>query len=83
VVDEMDGCRLEDSPVWGTYLHGLFDEPEFCRWFLDHLRDRYDVPKPPPVRLTETDPYDDLADAVSKHLRVDEMLEEAAWTPSP
>ncbi|MDO8730025.1 MAG: cobyric acid synthase [Candidatus Omnitrophota bacterium] len=82
-VDEMDGCRLEGSTVWGTYLHGLFDEPIFRRWFLDHLRDRYDVPKPPPVRRAETDPYDDLADAVSKHLRVDEMLEEAAWTPSP
>lgn len=78
-VDEMDGCRLEEQPVWGTYLHGLFDEPEFRGWFLDHLRDRYDVPKPPSVRRAESDPYDDLADAVSRHLRVDEMLEEAAW----
>ena len=82
-MDEMDGCRLEDSPVWGTYLHGLFDGPEFRRWFLDHLRNRYNVPQPPFVHRTELDPYDELADAVSQHLRVDEMLEEAAWIPSP
>jgi adenosylcobyric acid synthase len=80
-VDELDGCRLEEQPVWGTYLHGFFDEPEFRRWFLNQLRDRYDVPKPPSVRRTETDPYDDLAVAVGKHLKVDEMLEEPAWRP--
>ncbi|PJZ49283.1 cobyric acid synthase [Leptospira saintgironsiae] len=24
--------------VWGTYLHGVFDEDEFRRWFLDKIR---------------------------------------------
>ncbi|TGL36748.1 cobyric acid synthase [Leptospira koniambonensis] len=24
--------------VWGTYLHGVFDEDEFRRWFLDRIR---------------------------------------------
>ena len=79
-VDEMDGCRLEDRPVWGTYLHGLFDEPDLRRWLLDRLRERHGLPKPPPISAAETDPYDELADAVGRHLRVDEMLEEAAWT---
>jgi len=80
-VDELDGCRLEDQPIWGTYLHGLFDEPEFRRWFLDRLRNRYQVPKPKSVPGTESDPYETLADAVSSHLRVEEMLEEPAWRP--
>jgi len=82
VVDEMDGCRLEDQPVWGTYLHGLFDEPDFRAHFLKRLRQRHGLPEPDRSQTAEPDPYDDLADAVSKHLKVDEMLEEAAWTPS-
>lgn len=24
--------------VWGTYLHGVFDEDEFRRWFIDKIR---------------------------------------------
>ncbi|TGJ99483.1 cobyric acid synthase [Leptospira semungkisensis] len=24
--------------IWGTYLHGVFDEDEFRRWFLDRIR---------------------------------------------
>jgi adenosylcobyric acid synthase len=31
---------LELSPVWGTYLHGVFDSDEFRRWFLDRVRSR-------------------------------------------
>ena len=81
-VDELDGCRVEGRTVWGTYLHGLFDEPEFRHWYLDQLRDRYDVPKPPLVRRTETDPYDDLAHFVSGHLAVEQMLEQSEWIPS-
>ena len=82
-MDEVDGCRLEGKNLWGTYLHGLFDEPEFRRHYLGDLRRRFNLPEPPPGSdPAGSDPYDDLADAVGKHLAVEEMLEEKAWIPS-
>lgn len=32
------GCRNRDGSVWGAYLHGIFDEDFFRRWFIDRLR---------------------------------------------
>ncbi|MHB8875583.1 MAG: hypothetical protein ACYC8T_18010, partial [Myxococcaceae bacterium] len=37
---EVVGARLDGRPVWGTYLHGLFDADGFRRWFIDGLRRR-------------------------------------------
>ncbi len=36
------GCGLEghDGRVWGSYLHGIFDDDTFRRWFIDRLRVR-------------------------------------------
>lgn len=27
-----------DTKIWGSYLHGIFDEDEFRRWFIDQAR---------------------------------------------
>ena len=35
---ETCGCRNDDGSVWGAYLHGIFDEDTFRRWFVDGLR---------------------------------------------
>jgi adenosylcobyric acid synthase len=35
----LGACR-EDSLLWGSYLHGLFDADGFRRWFIDRLRER-------------------------------------------
>ena len=32
-----DGCRSSDGRVWGTYLHGIFDLPDFRRRWLRSL----------------------------------------------
>jgi len=32
------GYGTKDLKIWGTYLHGIFDEDEFRRWFIDSLR---------------------------------------------
>lgn len=32
------GFARHDELIWGTYVHGLFDQDEFRRWFLDQLR---------------------------------------------
>jgi adenosylcobyric acid synthase len=34
------GLGDTDGAVWGTYLHGIFDEDDFRRAFLDALRRR-------------------------------------------
>jgi adenosylcobyric acid synthase len=37
-----DGCCCgavgSDGRIWGSYLHGIFDEDLFRRWFIDDLR---------------------------------------------
>lgn len=78
-VDEMDGCSRPDLPVWGTYLHGLFDEPGYRRFFLDHLRKRAGLPPLPVGFAAETvDPYDDLADRVLPHLKLEKVFKQEA-----
>ena len=34
----LDGAARPDGLVWGTYIHGLFDEPGFRRAWLNRLR---------------------------------------------
>jgi adenosylcobyric acid synthase len=34
------GARNHDNTVWGTYLHGLFDNDMFRRYFIDSIRTR-------------------------------------------
>jgi len=37
-VEALDGAKASTSAVWGTYIHGIFDSPEFRRSFLNRLR---------------------------------------------
>ena len=34
------GVGHEKGLIWGTYLHGIFDDDGFRRWFIDRLRTR-------------------------------------------
>ncbi len=67
-VDAWDGCQRADGLVWGTYLHGLFDDPALRRYFLSRFGDL-----PAPFHPAPEDPYDALADQVEAALN---------WTPS-
>lgn len=35
---ETCGSTNHDGTIWGAYLHGIFDEDNFRRWFIDSLR---------------------------------------------
>ncbi|HCR13546.1 MAG TPA: threonine-phosphate decarboxylase, partial [Desulfovibrio sp.] len=63
------GFSRADLPVWGAYLHGLFDADAFRRRFLNDLRARRGLP---PVALPtpyDLDPaLDRLADVIEAHL---------------
>lgn len=41
---EVGGVADDEGRVWGTYLHGVFDDDEFRRWFVDSLRERRGLP---------------------------------------
>ena len=36
----LDGAMSPDGRVWGTYIHGVFDQPEFRRQWLNRVRAR-------------------------------------------
>lgn len=37
-ISKMDGARNKDGSVWGTYIHGVFDNANFRRSFLNRIR---------------------------------------------
>ncbi|MGH2458908.1 MAG: cobyric acid synthase [Chloroflexota bacterium] len=81
-VDEPDGALSADGLVFGTYLHGLFDN-ELARdallaW-LKARRDRgggeaADAARPGPTRAPRADPYERCADALEAALDVPAIL---------
>jgi len=78
-VDEGDGAQAQDGRVWGTHLHGVFDQLEFRRWWLNRLRARRGLPlatttaATSPASATE-DVYDRLAASVRPHLDLEAIL---------
>ena len=63
----------DDGLVWGTYIHGLFDEPVFRRAWLNRLRMRkglsgLDLFHSQQVNDTRRDELDRWADHVAQHL---------------
>ncbi len=81
-VDEMDGCAHPELPVWGTYLHGLFDEPGYRRFYLNRLRERAGLPAVDAGAEPAVDPYDDLADRMLPHLKLESVLKQEARAPA-
>jgi adenosylcobyric acid synthase len=67
-----DGWVSPDRRVWGTYLHGLFDNDLFRRVFLQELRrTRYDVATTSPAMSYQgfqEAQLDRLADLLRRHL---------------
>ncbi len=68
--DEGVGAVSDDGLVWGSYLHGIFDDDSFRRWFLDRLRTTKNMPAMDRVCAPyDLEPaFDRLADAVRSKL---------------
>ena len=72
--DELvDGAVRQDGRVWGTYIHGLFDQPSFRRAWLNRLRIRKGLPAldlacSQRVNEKRRDALDRWADHVEEHL---------------
>jgi adenosylcobyric acid synthase len=68
-----DGAWDLEGRVWGSNIHGLFDNPQFRRRFLENLWEARGVPRPvSPDPLWSLDrEYDRWADLVRRHLDMD------------
>jgi len=83
-VRETDGAATRDSRVWGTYLHGIFADPDFRRSWLEGLFKNKGIPHPSsspskgegrsegPSGLR--DPYDAWANYLWKQLDIERIF---------
>jgi len=84
-IDEWDGCQALEGKVWGTYLHGVFDEEGFRHHLLKRLGRPEESPHPHPLPLGERDkgegldPYDHLVEAVRDHLWLEKIMDQVPW----
>lgn len=75
---EGDGRVSDDGLVFGTYMHGLFQNPSAADALLSYLHAAKGLVYEP-ITNRGSDPYDELADLFEKHVNMDAvvaMLEE-------
>lgn len=65
-----DGRVSEDGLVFGTYLHGLFQNPSAANALLTFLHKKKNIPFEP-IPLCSEDPYEVLADLFEKYVDMD------------
>jgi len=69
------GVASDDGLIWGSYLHGIFDNDHFRRWFLDGLRHKQGLA--PMGRICapyDLEPaFDRLADTVRTQLDIKQV----------
>jgi adenosylcobyric acid synthase len=65
-----DGRVSGDGLVFGTYLHGLFQNPSAVNALLSYLYTKKGLPFEP-IPLCSEDPYEVLADLFEKHVDMD------------
>jgi len=72
-----DGAVSADGRIWGSYLHGIFDDDNFRRCFIDMLRSSRNLqPLGSVVAPYDLEPtFDRLADVVRGHLDMDKIYE--------
>lgn len=82
--DNDDGAATLDGTIWGTYLHGIFDDAAFRNRFLTTLRPGEawaDNTFADRTRRHRDAQYDLLAGHFKQHLDLDRLLHMMAQTP--
>jgi adenosylcobyric acid synthase len=80
-VRQADGAISPDGRAWGTYLHGLFENDRFRRWFLKRVRiakggsDSLKAENAVEYRQEREWAFDRLARMVRKHLDLKRIYE--------
>jgi adenosylcobyric acid synthase len=65
-----DGLVSSDGLVFGTYMHGIFQNPAAVNALLSYLNAKKGLPFTP-LPATTADPYDTLADLFEEHVDMD------------
>jgi adenosylcobyric acid synthase len=76
---QFEGAMREDGLVWGTYIHGMFDQPLFRRQWLNRVRNRkglspvaMEVSKAVSAKVAGA--LDRWADHVEEHVNLDKVF---------
>ncbi|MDH5636907.1 MAG: cobyric acid synthase [Nitrospinota bacterium] len=66
------GAASADGRAWGTYLHGVFNDDRFRRWFINQLRERKGEEPlgEPRIRYDMDTSLDRLADVVRSNMDI-------------
>ncbi|HZR00351.1 MAG TPA: cobyric acid synthase [Chloroflexota bacterium] len=81
-VDLPDGAMTDDGAVFGTYLHGLFENAVARRALADWLKERRGLPSGSSGAGEEPDPHDGWADVLDEALDVPRLLD-LCGVPAP
>jgi adenosylcobyric acid synthase len=71
-VEVFDGAVTRDGRIFGSYLHGIFQNGSFRAAFLNKIRRRKGLPER--TAAEPDDPYDKLADHLEQHLDMAQLL---------
>jgi adenosylcobyric acid synthase len=74
-----EGAISPDRRCYGTYIHGIFDNPRFTRDFLNLIRADKGLPPvnryPEDYRKYKDRQYDELAEVVRRHLDLEKIYQ--------
>lgn len=72
-----EGAISKDSNIWGTYIHGIFDNDEFRTWFLNGIRAAKGLTVQNAVSFKEkkNEGIKRLAEAVSESVDIERLYE--------
>jgi adenosylcobyric acid synthase len=68
-----DGLVSSNGLVFGTYMHGLFQNPAAVNALLSYLHRKKGLPFSP-IPASTADPYDALADLFEGHVDMDAIV---------
>ncbi|MBC7320624.1 cobyric acid synthase CobQ, partial [bacterium] len=74
--NEIDGYRSFDGMVWGTYLHGIFDNEDFLKELITYLYKRKGLEGSVairPIKEIKASIYNELARAVRSSLDIESI----------
>ncbi|MBN2796796.1 MAG: cobyric acid synthase [Clostridia bacterium] len=78
-VKVLDGAISENGKIFGTYIHGIFDDLDFTRSFLNQIRNEKGLEDVTSTvesfEAFKEKEYDRLADVVRKHVDMDKVYE--------
>jgi adenosylcobyric acid synthase len=70
---EGDGLASDDGLVFGTYMHGIFQNPAAANALLSYLHTKKGLPFIP-IPAVIADPYDSLADLFEEYVDMDTIV---------